>query len=467
MAGLTAAGFQAKRLPEIKAELEQSINDALGAQIDWSADTPDGQTSGVLAEARAALWALAESIYQSQYPSTASGVSLDRSVDLNGVTRLPATSTTCAEVVVFGDVGTVLSVGRLAQNAQTEDSYSLTEAVTISLTNAVRVRVEVGTVADSADYTITLGATAYTINSGIGATSASILTALQSALPVTVTTTLDGDLLVELDTPETISVSANLVVTEAGNLANFAAVETGRKLLPAGTLTVIETPVSGWSGVSNRTDGIAGTERETDEELRIRRAESIGISAQNTLEAITANLRQLSGVSSVTVRQNNGTVTDGDGIPPQHIWCIVSGGDQDEIAEVLFKTAAGGIGFKGDDVVNYFSSITETTYQIRFDRPTSVDVYISIDLTVDTSVFPTDGEDQIKDALVASAADIKSGDPLLFSRLYTAINSVPGHYVTDLRADTVTPPTATGNINVALNERISLAVERITINVTS
>jgi uncharacterized phage protein gp47/JayE len=467
MAGLSDQGFKAKRLPELKAELEAAIQEAVGAQIDFSADTPDGQISGVLAEARASAWSLAEDVYQSQYPSTASGINLDRAVDLNGITRLPATPTTSNDVVVFGDTGTVIAAGSLAENTQTEDQYQLVQSVTINLVSAVRFRVEVATVADSTNYTISIGAVDYTITSGSGATEASILTALQAALPGTVTTELDGDLLVLMDNAESVSVSANLAAVEAGNLSLWQAIDTGRKLLPAGTLTEIATPVAGWQGVENRTDGIPGTERETDTQLRRRREQSIGISALGTLEAITATLRQLEGVSAVTVRDNTGTTTDGDGIPPQHVWAIVAGGQPQDIARTLFKIRAGGIGLKGDEVEPYFSEITGVTYDIRYDRPTSVDVWISMDLTVNPSIFPADGANRIRQALVDMAANMQSGDPLLFSRLYTAINSVPGHFVTDLRADTDNPPLATGNINVALNERISIAFERITVNVTS
>jgi uncharacterized phage protein gp47/JayE len=468
MSGLTEQGFSARRLPEIKQDLEQAIQEAIGQQIDFGADTPDGQIVGVVSEARAAIWALAEQVYQSQYPSTASGINLDRAVDLNGITRLPATPTTSNDVVVFGGVGTVLVAGRLAANEQTDEQYRLVQAVTLRLTQAVRLRVEVGTLADNTTYRITIGAVDYSINSGAGASDASVLTALQAALPFTIDTTLDGDLLLLLDNPETISVSSNLAVTEVGNLSEWAAVETGRKLLPAGTLVDIVTPVAGWAGLVNRTDGAAGAERETDAELRLRRAQSIGIAALGTLEAITATLRQQTGVTAVTVRDNTGTVTDSDGIPPQHIWAIVQGGNPQDIARTLFKIRAGGIGLKGDEVVPYFSDVTGVTYDIRYDRPVSKDVFISIDITIDSAIFPNDGTDAIRQALVGKFADIQSGDTLFFSRLYTAINSVQGHYVTDLRLDTNNPPLLSGvNIEAALNERISVAAERITINVTS
>lgn len=467
MAGLTEQGFEAKRLDDLKQSLEAEISEAVG-QVDFSADTPDGQVSGIFSAAQARIWSQMEAVYQSQYPSTASGVSLDRAVDLNGVRRLDASPTTSADVVVFGDVGTVLTAGRQASNSQTGQLYRLVQNVTLNTSAAVRARIEVDDVQDGALYRITIGSVDYEITSGTGATADSILTALQTLIPPTITTTLeDESLLIQLDNPVSGSVSANLLVAEVGVLSLWEAVEPGQTLLPAGALTEIETPVAGWEGLENRTDGIPGRERETDAELRARRERSIGISAENTLDAIFANLAQLPGVSSVTVEQNNGETTDINGIPRQHIWAIVSGGTDAAIADVLYAKTAGGIGLKGETVVTKRSDITGVDYDIRFDRPDSIDVFISIDITIDTAVFPSSGESDIRQALEQFGAGLRSGDTLLYSRLFSPINSVPGHFVTDLRVDVVDPPAAQGNIAAALNERISIAAERITINVTS
>lgn len=467
MAGLTNTGFEAKRLDQIKQQLEADIIEAVG-QIDFSADTPDGQISGILSGAQARIWELAEQVYQSQYPSTASGINLDRVVDLSGIQRLEASPTTSSDVVVYGEPGTTLTTGRQASNSQTGQLYRLVQPVTFNTAAAVRALIGVVAVADSTVYRITIGSVDYQITSGTGATASSILTALQAEIPNTIDTTLNSDsLLIELDNPTSGSVSTNLEVLEVGVLSLWEAVDAGQALLPANTLTEIETPVAGWVGINNRTDGIPGRERETDEQLRARRIQSIGISAENTLDAIFANLAALAGVGSVTLEQNNGTVTDSNGIPPQHIWAIVAGGTDAEIADILYAKTAAGIGWKGDTVVTKRSDVTGVDYEIRFDRPTSIDVFISIDITVDTAIFPATGETDIEKALEAFGAGLRAGDTLLYSRLFSPINSVPGHYVTDLRVDTITPPVGQVNISTALNERIAISADRIVINVTS
>ena len=74
---ITDQGFQGRRLPAIVAELESSFRSEFGDNIDLRGNAPLGQIIGILAERETALWELAQDIYNSQYPNSASGRSLD------------------------------------------------------------------------------------------------------------------------------------------------------------------------------------------------------------------------------------------------------------------------------------------------------------------------------------------------------------------------------------------------------
>lgn len=76
MAGLTALGFQAKTLEEIKAELEADLRSRISPNIDLGTESPTGQLVGIMAGQLRKLWELAEAVYNSQYPDSASGFSL-------------------------------------------------------------------------------------------------------------------------------------------------------------------------------------------------------------------------------------------------------------------------------------------------------------------------------------------------------------------------------------------------------
>jgi len=463
MSGLTAAGFTAKSLDQIKTDLENELRDAFG-DINTSPGSVFSQLIGIEAEARALLWQEAEAVYQSQYPSSASGVGLDRAAGLNNVRRLLA-SPTLVTAEVFGDTGTVIPAGSEASNDATGDIYELTAEVTLSVTNATSVAVAVGTAADSTTYTVTVGATNISYTSGIGESAQDILSGLQAAVPGAFSSTLEsGELRIVFDDEYTVSVTAELSIAGVGNNSSWEAQQTGQRPLPVGALTEIETPVSGWAEITNRQAGITGRDRETDAELRFRREQSIRISARGPFDAILAALQQVEGVVDANLVQNNGSSVDADGVPPQHVWAIVEGGADADIAQALFNTVSAGIGYYGSETLQVESDVSGQTFDVSFDRPTDIDVWIEIDLTSDED-WPADGVERIKQALVGFGADLGIGEALLYSRLYSPINSVPGHYVTDLQVGTSSPASGMTNIEPARNERIAISADRIVINV--
>ena len=166
-------------------------------------------------------------------------------------------------------------------------------------------------------------------------------------------------------------------------------------------------------------------------------------------------MRQLENVTDVNVLQNNTDDTDGFGTLRQHIWAIVEGDTDDSIANVIYNTLSAGIGMRGQELVIVTSPVTGKDNEIRFDRPTYIEPDIEIEY-VPLADFPVDGEQRIKDALVART--FRLGEPLIFSRLYTPINSVPGVQVDKLEVDEDTV-----NILAGPNEKIRILEGNITL----
>jgi uncharacterized phage protein gp47/JayE len=448
MTGLTDQGFVAKRLPQIKGEIEARLLESLG-DLNLAPETVIGQKVGIDSDAQAGLWELLDLVYQSQYPSSASGVNLDRVVSLNGITRL-APLPTSVRAVVSGASGTVIPLGSLAKNSSTGEFYEALASKTIAAGSSVGAVVSINTVANSTNYTITLGVTDYTITSGVSATASSILTALASALPGSVTTMLAStSLALMYDTEQMVAVSANITIDQLSGYQDFANTIDGESLLPVGALDEIETPVAGWESVANRTAGVTGRDTETDEQLRIRRENSIRIAAKNTLEGIQAALEATDGVTQVLVRQNNGTVTDPDGVPPQHVWAIVQGGTAPDIARVLFDRVAGGIGTFGGELEQVTSAVTGQAYDINFDRPTIVPIYIEVEIT-GSAFLPADYVQLVRDALVEFGNSLNIGEDVIFTRLYCPIGNAidSASYISSLLIDIVDPPLGTSNITI-------------------
>lgn len=459
MSGVTPEGFKTRRLPEIRDDVQGELRDSFG-DIDLRDESIWGQQVGIYSELHALLWALAEDVYLSQYPDSASGVSLDHVASLTGVRRIAATPTQVT-AQAYGRPNTNLLSGREASNERTGDVYRSTETVRINAEDAVEATVEVTEVSAST-YTISIRGDDYSYSAGSEDGAEDIAAGLASEIDgnglsaeadgefVTIRV---GDFVTEvLD----VSVGDRLELDELGVNVPMLAIETGAKLLPAGDLTEIETPVAGWRRVGNLDEGITGTNRETDSVLRARRQQSIQITATNTLDAITARLRQTPLVTDVQVYENTGTDTDEIGVPRQHIWAIVEGGADDDVAEVIYNTRAGGIGMRGNTEVLIRSDESERDYQIRFDRPRYFDPSIVVIYTV-LDGAPKRIDTRIREALKDKTFTI--GEPVIYSRLWGIITcEVPG-----VQIDALEINGATGNITVDPDQKVRFLGSNITV----
>jgi uncharacterized phage protein gp47/JayE len=103
-------------------------------------------------------------------------------------------------------------------------------------------------------------------------------------------------------------------------------------------------------------------------------------------------------------------------------------------------------------------------HDISFDRPTDLPIYISLTISVDSS-FPTDGEDLIRTALVDYLSTLGIGEDVLYSRLYTPINSATGgFYVSGMTIGTSASPVGTSNISVDYNEIVNISASNILVS---
>ena len=252
------------------------------------------------------------------------------------------------------------------------------------------------------------------------------------------------------------STSANVSAT-AVNAGPISAV--------AGTLTQIDTPIYGWESVTNPAGATEGQDEETDTELRVRRQIAAERTGTSNVAAIYTEIANIDAVEQVTVHQNIGAVTDVDGIPPKSIWAIVLGGADQDVAEAIFSTLSAGIGMYGDTPIVYPDPITGDNYTITFERPDDLPIYIEVEVTKDAD-YPADGDDQIEAALVAHFETFAIGQDVEYSRLFTPINSVAGHYVTLLEIGIAPAPAGTSNISVDADNRAVTDVTKITVTST-
>jgi uncharacterized phage protein gp47/JayE len=235
----------------------------------------------------------------------------------------------------------------------------------------------------------------------------------------------------------------------------------GAVIANAGTLTEIETPVTGWNSITNAADATIGSEIEADEELRIRRETELRRAGAAAVDAIRADVLDVDTVVNCTVFENTADVTDGDGVPPHAIEVVVlsnpTSGDEDDIAQAIWDSVAAGIERHGGTSGNATDDAGGTQV-IEFTRPSAIPLYANIEVTVDSD-YPSDGDAQIKAALVAWAQNLSVGEDVIWSALYPIVFGISG--VTDVTTleilDSDPPTGGTSNIAIGARELATLA----------
>lgn len=478
MAGISDQGFTTKRMTEILSELRAQavtlFQDLVppGQQVDVSDSAALGRLIALVSPSLADLWEAAQADYAAFDPNSAAGIALDNLVALGGISRQEQTFST-AQVILSGDNGTLVSSGLTIGSSVDSSQWTLISPVALSPSQSTGITITTLAVADSTLYTITYASISTTntvsYTSGVGATQASILNginALISASHPSLTSVVDGTTLritrVDEFAVVNFTTSANLGITKVQKLGEVQSVSAGEVNAEVNTLTNILTPQLGWDSVTNPIAASAGRNLETDEELRLRFRETKFERASNILEALYSALINLEGVEEVRIYENDTDVVDAFGVPAHSFMPIIVGGISSEIAQTIWENKPMGIRSYGDTTVVIFDT-QGFAHNIGFDRPDPVPLYITMTLTTDSD-FPATGPDSIRSALINYIDSLKIGDDVVYSRLYTPINTVLGHQIDSLTIGTSPSPVGTSNVVIAFNQIATISSSNIVIN---
>ena len=278
-----------------------------------------------------------------------------------------------------------------------------------------------------------------------------------------------GSLVSTSDTGDTLSTNDSVTIDGAGNaVVQATALEFGPISMLAGTITQIDTPVSGWDTVTNNDNATVGTNEESDSDLRARRQRSVAVDAQAIIDAIRAGVESIDNVTQAVVLENDTNVEDSNGLPPKSFQVVVSGGTNADVADVIWLKKPAGILAFGDITVEIIDS-QGIAHDISFSRPSPVVIYVKVTLTAFPE-YPANGDDIIKKAIVDYAngdlVDNRSfglGDNVIYTRLYTPINSVAGHEIDDLQISIVSPANGVINIPISITQIADFQIANITV----
>ncbi len=242
-------------------------------------------------------------------------------------------------------------------------------------------------------------------------------------------------------------------------------VETGPIVGEANLITTIVNAISGWDRVENIASAVLGKDQETDAQLRTRRLAALLGLGNATLDAIRGDLLIVPNVTQALVFENDTDVTSGIRTPHSLEAVVVAGAAQ-AIGDALFASKAGGIATVGNETVVVVIDSQGTSHNVFYSKPAERDIWLEIDFTVDSGLFPSDGLTQAEDAVLAYGNALNIGDDVIvFPTLVGAVDAIPGILDMVIRiADTVDgggDPSPTLDDNIAISEVQISAWDRI------
>jgi uncharacterized phage protein gp47/JayE len=265
-----------------------------------------------------------------------------------------------------------------------------------------------------------------------------------------------------------VKFATDAAVTFAGMFGTASvdctAVDTGPLVALTGTLTVIDTPVDGLTSVTNALDAVLGSNDETDAALRLRREDDLRNPSNAALESIRTHVRAVDGVSECVVFENVSMVTDGDGIPPKAVNCVVSAttATPATIAAAIFESIAAGIETYGTDHAVTVTDTMGITHSIEYDDATDIPCYVTATITYDADLWPSDGATQAADAVLAYESTLKMGLDLVGRRCGAGVFAISG--VLDCVTTVGTSPSPAGaTVTIGIRELATLDSSRIVV----
>lgn len=271
------------------------------------------------------------------------------------------------------------------------------------------------------------------------------------------------------DAASTVTVETTAAVTIAGATGvPVQALTTGPIEAAASSLTVIVTPVAGWTSTTNAAALTPGQDIESDLQLRARREASLQASGTGTDGGIRAALLEI--VEQAVILSNRTNSTAADGTPAHAVRAILypdpnSATVEAAIAAAYFGQLPAGIQAWGTDVTATVTDSQGVDQTIEWDYATEVDVYIDVTVTLaaGSDVVAAD----IAAAIVAYVNALEVGDDVRVLRVYQAIQAVSDDVLSasSLTIDTVDPPMATSDLAIAIDEIARTATANIGVTI--
>lgn len=202
---------------------------------------------------------------------------------------------------------------------------------------------------------------------------------------------------------------------------SFACNVNGPIACPAGSLTTIYQAIPGWDSITNASDGVIGSNVESDASFRARRAASVAINAINTNDAILANVLAAPNVLDAYVIDNptgSPVTVQGQTIAANALYVCAAGGAQADIANAIWLKKPPGIPMTGSTSVTVYDTgsgyqTPYPSYTIKYQIAASLPILFAVTLK-NTAQVPSNALSLVQAAIINAFA---GGDGGLRARI--------------------------------------------------
>lgn len=276
------------------------------------------------------------------------------------------------------------------------------------------------------------------------------------------------------------SLSAATIPAGGSVSVPFQCLITGPIACPIGALNTIYKAVTGWESVSNPTAGTPGVNQESRSDFEFRRRNSVAANAVNSIQSVYAAVLAVPNVVDAYVIDNstNATVNTGPTNYPvaaNSIYVAVAGGAAADIAKAIWSKKSLGCSYSGSTSYTYTDESQGVapypTYTVKWQVPTSINVYIAVDL-VNNPALPSNITQLIQDAVLAAfngqdgGTRARIGATLYAGRYFAGISGVDPHVqILSVTIGSSASPT-TSSLAVGIDQLPTLNASNITVTLT-
>ena len=272
-----------------------------------------------------------------------------------------------------------------------------------------------------------------------------------------------GALAVDTDGNLYACTTGGTIPTGGSITLSFACANNGPIACPAGSLNTIYQAIPGWDSITNPSDGVIGSNVESDASFRARRAASVAVNAVAVNDAVLANVLAAPNVLDAYVTDNptaSPVTIQGQTIAANALYVCASGGAQTDIATAIWKKKPPGIPMTGSTSVTVYDTgsgyqVPYPSYTIKYQVAASLPILFAVTMKSGAQV-PSNALSLVQSAIINAFAGgdgglrARIGAYIFASRYYAPVAAIgPWAQIVSITLGSPNTPTAvvTGSIS--------------------